>query len=760
MCFICGQPDTFRCDCVVSQPFCDQCAENVACGEKIDSQCVIYHFNSSVPSKLVNLGLPNNTSVEAILEAIDALIGNSFNVTFAPINSQSIGWIPGGPAGHTPTAEVIISPDLNNQAEVRGNGLFVKPYNENYYVKVNALDAPAYLKDQLIGGSDPDGIVTIDVEDMNGLMTFTPVVNIQCLLDVIRTQFAEEFCELVDRCKCFLTIENLFAVFGPACPPGYVLNEAETLCISEETINPTISSTIITACPQFRPEYSLYGALVYNGGYNPDGTGLNGSLLAAVGAGNVTQLLTADVWQSDNVTGDNNGPGNRAGIWVCPYSFPNTLGFVVPVNVPSTKTYYIAIAADNDFKIQVNNVTVVDSSLTNTDYWANGSAKFRYWHIYPVALTAGVQYIGISGIDTGVQGMLAAEIYDNTLVELQAAALDPAFVGSPGTFPLGQNHYQNLNLIFSTRCARGGASFTIGNATCPDNTWTLDTTGGAPLVPPCQGINSDTSQWICRRSITAPFSGYTATLVWDRIPNAISYTIEQKLTSEPDTEYVELTGSPLANPGSGSTVNFPINGLDSDQLTFRVRANFDVCSTEWAIVVGEDAECVNVTFTAPDLPNAQVAVAYNENIPLGGSGPFVLSGITKPSWMSIQVIGNNVILAGIPDATGTGVAVEFTVENCEGVGSQAFADTINIIAAPIISDAASFAATDVGICAVNSIAAYYQLPLGTGTILYSDIALTMPITGSDFAALISNGVVYTLNSATGAITGITGNVCP
>ena len=688
MCFICGQPDTVRCNCVVTQPFCDQCGDDSTCVEKIDAACVFYHFNTTAPSGLVNLGIPNGTDLETILEAIDALIGNSFNVPFTPVDSQTIGWTPGGTVGHSPKADLKVSTDTNNQAEIRSNGLFVRPYNENYYVKVNATDAPAFLKDQVVGGSDPDGIISIDINDNNGLLEFIPAINIQCLLDKIRTEFAEEFCELVDRCKCFLSIENLVAVFGAACPPGYVLNEAETLCVSEETTEPTISGTTIAACPQFRAEYSAYGALVYNAGYGPGGVGVAGDVLNGmtvdIGAGNVTQLLTANVWQSDNSTGDNNGPANRAGIWVCPYTSPNTLGFVVPVNVPSTKTYYIAVAADNDFRIDVNNVTVVDSSLVSTQYWNDGGAKFRYWHIYPVNLTAGVQYITVAGIDTGVQGMLAAEIYDNTLVELQAAALDPAFTSSPGTFPLTSNPYSNLNLIFSTRCARSGATFTIGNATCPDSSWSLDTTGGAPLTPPCQGINSNTAQWICRRTITAPFSGYTATLVWDRIPNAISYTVEQKLTSDPDTAYVAATGSPVANPGSGTTVNFVINGLTSDAMTFRVRANFDVCSTEWTAVTADDAPCVNVTFSAPVLPDAQVSVAYNQTIPLGGTAPFVLTGITAPSWMSIQIIGNDVIIGGIPDVEATGVTVAFTVENCGGAGSQAFSDTIDVDAAPCI----------------------------------------------------------------------------
>lgn len=689
MCFVCGQPDTVRCNCEVTQPFCDQCGDDSTCIEKINASCVFYHFNTTTPSGLVNLGIPNNTNIEVILEAIDALIGNSFNVPFTPEDSETIEWTPGGTSGHSPKADVKISPDTNNQAEIRSNGLFVKAYNENYLVKVDADDAPAYLENQVIGGSDPDGIISISIEKENGLLKYIPSLNIQCLLDKIRTEYAAEFCELVDRCKCFLSLENLVAVFGPACPPGAVLNEDQTLCIVEETTAPTVSGTTISACPQFRDEYSAYGALVYQGGYGPGGVGASGDVLNGIftdlASGDVVQLTTPNVWQSDNATGNNNGPANRAGIWVCPYTSPNTLGFVVPINVPSTKTYYIAVAADNDFRIDVNNVTVVDSSLVSTQYWNDGGAKFRFWHIYPVALTAGVQFISISGIDTGIQGMLAAEIYDNTFLELQAAALDPTFLSNPGTYPLSSNHYSNLNLIFSTRCARSGATFTIGNATCPDNTWSLDTTGGAPLTPPCQGINSNTAQWICRRTTATPFAGFTATLVWDRIPNAVSYTIEQKLTSDPDSAYVESTDSPVVNPGSGTTVNFAINDLESDAMTFRVRANFDECSTDWTTVTGSDAECVAVSFSAPTLPNGNVNVAYNQTIPLGGTAPFVLTGVTAPSWMSIQIIGSDVIIGGIPDAEDTDVTVAFTVENCDGDESQSFSDQIDIGPAPCIA---------------------------------------------------------------------------
>lgn len=584
MCNICGQPDYLRCNCVSAQPYCDQCADDTRCTSKMDAQCVIYHFETDQPSQLTCLGINNGASLEEILEAIDDLVCNSFNIPFQPVNSDSISWTPGGPAGHKPKADVIISPDVDNGLILRENGLFAVGDGK---VKVDADDEPDYLENQMTGGSSPSGLITIQTINQGGIMAIIPSLDISVLLTIIQQEFNEEFCQIIDSCKCFLLIENLIATFSPACPEGYVLNEEGTLCVGENSVPATITLPVITACPQFRDEYSAYGALVYNGGYNASGEGVSGhvlnGLLTDVGGGNVTQLSTADVWQSDNATGDNNGPANRAGIWVCPYTSPNTLGFVVPVDVPVSKVYYIAVAADNDFRIDVDGVVVVDSSTTDTIYWNDSGAKFRYWHIYPVNLTQGVRYIGISGIDTGVQGMLAAEIYDNTLVELQAAALAPAFIADPTTFPFDQNHYSNLDLLFTTRCARASGTFSIGSATCPPG-YNLDTTGGDPLAPPCQGINGDTASWICTQTITAPFTGYTATLVWDRIPNALEYQVQYKLSSDPDSAYVDASTSPVANPGSGTTVNTVIEGLPSDQMDFRVRASFGDCFTDWTVV--------------------------------------------------------------------------------------------------------------------------------------------------------------------------------
>ena len=590
MCNICGKPDYLRCECESAQPFCDQCEDNIYCKQKMDMQCVIYHFKRDTPSKLTNLGFNNGANLEEILEALDDLIGSQFNVPFEPEESTTIFWTAGGSAGHAPKAEVKLSADPLQQLEIRDDGLYAKPYNEHYKVKTDQADVPDFLENQIIGASSSasgggEGIVSITVRNEGGLLKIIPSINLICLIDALRSEYNEAFCELVDSCKCLLSIQNLVSTFAPACPEGYVLNDSETLCVGENTTAPTLSEDVVLACPQFRPEYAAYGTLVYNGGFISSGHGEGISQGADIAATEVTYLTTPNVWQSDNVTGDNNGPINRAGIWVCPYTAPNTLGFVVPIDVPSTKTYYVGLAADNDFILGVNGVTVVDSSLSDGSYWtfdAGGDVKFKYWHIYPINLTEGINYLSLSAFDGGVQGMLAAEIYDNTLAELSAATLDATFLSNPAVYPYDSNHYDNLNLVFSTRCARASGTFSIGNATCPPG-YNLDTSVGA-LTSPCQGINSDPGDWVCTQVITSPFTGFTGTVVWDRIPNAIEYQIQQKESADPDSAYVNTSTSNVANPGSGSTVSTVITGLPSVDMTFRVRAIFDSCMTDWEVV--------------------------------------------------------------------------------------------------------------------------------------------------------------------------------
>lgn len=185
MCSICGQPNFIRCNCVSAQPFCDQCNENGVCIDKLDSQCVIYHFAIPgyipPPSRLINLGLPNGSSAETIFEKIDSLFGAGF---FRP-------WITGNTATldlelDGPNLPVVLKGNVN-VSSISGNTLVINPDGlavvPNYKVKVDPTSIPRYLVDTLIGGTD--GCVSISVDDIGGLLHIQPLLDIQCFADRI-----------------------------------------------------------------------------------------------------------------------------------------------------------------------------------------------------------------------------------------------------------------------------------------------------------------------------------------------------------------------------------------------------------------------------------------------------------------------------------------------------------------------------------------------------------------------------------------------
>ena len=106
--------------------------------------------------------------------------------------------------------------------------------------------------------------------------------------------------------------------------------------------------------------------------------------------------------------------------------------------------------------------------------------------------------------------------------------------------------------------------------------------------------------------------------------------------------------------------------------------------------------CTPVSFTNPTLPDAQESQAYVVNIALNGQAPFNLTGVTKPSWMNIVIVGSTVQITGTPPfgSNTASVVVAFTVNN--GCGSQAVSTSIvvndtcvpvNFLLAPGIPDA-------------------------------------------------------------------------
>lgn len=285
-----------------------------------------------------------------------------------------------------------------------------------------------------------------------------------------------------------------FICIAGGCAAGYTLSPDGSYCYqySDTAATPPTGGTPVTTETKTYSNYSEFGSLIYSPGYAADGTGP------------YTRIDITNAWWRNIPPDVAHGPLNRCGLWVNdgdpstdnPLNTP--VGFTVAINIPTTKTYYVAIAGDNKCQIKVNGVSVVSqdpttlaSNISTIEGIGYGvDVAFKFWHIYPVSLVSGQNYIEVTGINNSSQGSFGAEIYNNTAAELAAAT-----------------SYAGLNLIFSSKDYRG-QDLQLGSGvawTCP---------AGYSLVETSPGT------YTCRQILTsAPTSvttkHYTTILVKD-----------------------------------------------------------------------------------------------------------------------------------------------------------------------------------------------------------------------------------------------------
>lgn len=221
---------------------------------------------------------------------------------------------------------------------------------------------------------------------------------------------------------------------------------SNTATATSGTITPYASSTLYS-------NYGIYGTRIYNAGY--DNTGNAASFIS----------LNTAYWANLTFT-CGAGPVNRAGVWPranilsksTPVAGPDSvrnissankgaqvnalpcdsvigtystwLGHTFNYTTAVPKTLYVGIAGDNAFRIKLNGTVIVQRTVSSQD-------NFRYWSIYPVCLNAGTytfEFQGMNYTGGGGNGVIGAEVYDNTIAQIQGATSD-----------------NNLNILFSTR---------------------------------------------------------------------------------------------------------------------------------------------------------------------------------------------------------------------------------------------------------------------------------------------------------------------
>jgi hypothetical protein len=213
------------------------------------------------------------------------------------------------------------------------------------------------------------------------------------------------------------------------CPTGYVLRQDSNgayFCEKTEYETATIAFDEYNLVATTNTAWGFYLPSLYSPGFNIGGWGGNGTYQ------NGFVKLTQNWWKSSGGLGGRiNQIAKKA-----PTAPDNTwLGFTTQICVTQAKTYYLAIAADDVFRVKIDGVTILDPEGTQASFatWKTNQIapadsnsqyiNFIHLHIYPIALTTGNHLVQMEykNNSPGSPVMIAAEIYDNTATQIMNA---------------------------------------------------------------------------------------------------------------------------------------------------------------------------------------------------------------------------------------------------------------------------------------------------------------------------------------------------
>lgn len=210
-----------------------------------------------------------------------------------------------------------------------------------------------------------------------------------------------------------------------SCPEGFVFDADTNQCVKEQYTIPN-STSITYACSAVSTNsWGNYRAALYQPGWSSNGVG--------------SFVLLPTWWGTPSIPYAQRHI-NKIAIQTLQGGSPvinQWISYEQTICVQSTKTYYVAIAADNLFRIGLDGNIVIDISQYNSsgvpidansafktahnDAGGGSQATYGRFHIYPLQLTAGSHTVSLEYYDFGGVQMIAAEIYDTTEAAILAA---------------------------------------------------------------------------------------------------------------------------------------------------------------------------------------------------------------------------------------------------------------------------------------------------------------------------------------------------
>ena len=185
---------------------------------------------------------------------------------------------------------------------------------------------------------------------------------------------------------------------------------SSTQCVRTSTSAATPPAFTVPLVSAKFTDYSDFGTRFYDTGFNYNGTGT------------ILQTNTTNVvWRK--TPGLLDGPLNRCGasgstiqnfIW---YGYSACL-----TGITTSKTYYVGIAADNEYRLVLDGQEILNTYTPTT---SGSTDSFRYWNVYPVSLSSGDHTLELYGMNDPGAGLnphaFGMEVYNNTLSQLTGA---------------------------------------------------------------------------------------------------------------------------------------------------------------------------------------------------------------------------------------------------------------------------------------------------------------------------------------------------
>lgn len=278
------------------------------------------------------------------------------------------------------------------------------------------------------------------------------------------------------------------------CPDGYTYQNGQCIGTAKVPAKSNGLNEPFNVTAKKLNVYSYFGTKIYESGYNPNGTSVDGQTV---------DLKTSNVWLNDTGT---NGPMNRCAIWNGDSFDPTNVWVTVvfKITVPKEKIYYVGCSADNGVKVKIGCNDIINTNLPGGyNPSPNGSTyAFNYWHVYPIKIPAGTSYVELSGWNNWGPAAFGFEVYDNTLQEL-----------------INAKSTSDLNIVFST-ASLVGKSINTQNYTCDncqsmyeenDSVYCISTKASVPPIacpqaaPPRNYLDLNDSRYFCNKSFTISF---------------------------------------------------------------------------------------------------------------------------------------------------------------------------------------------------------------------------------------------------------------